>query len=112
MSGLKEDWGRLEHGKPGRRFLDFHRSRCERWAGTWPLERILTLAGGVVLGVGGLAIGWLPGPGGFVAVIGAAMLGVEWLPIAKALDWTEMRARDAWRFLARHIHRGRRRSER
>jgi hypothetical protein len=48
---------------------------------------------GLLLIVGGLAIGWLPGPGGFVAVIGAARLGTEWLSVAKALDWTEVRVR-------------------
>lgn len=106
MSRLKEEWGRLRHGRPGSRFVGFHRSRCERWAGTWPLERILTFGAGLVLFVGGLAIGWLPGPGGFLAVIGAALLGVEWLWMAKALDWVELRARDAWRFLVRLIHRG------
>jgi hypothetical protein len=111
MSGLKEDWRRLKRGKSGSRFVDFHRFRCERWAGKWPLERILMIALGGFLFVGGLAIGWLPGPGGFVAVIGAAMLGVEFLPIAKALDWSEVRARDAWRFLMRHIRRGRKQSE-
>lgn len=111
MSDLKKDWRRLKDGKPGRRFVDFHRCRCERWAGTWPLERILALVAGVVLFVGGLAIGWLPGPGGFIAVIGAALLGVEWLPVAKALDWVEKRARDAWRFLTRLVRRGRKRFE-
>ena len=112
VSGLKREWGRLKQGKPGKRFMDFHRSRCERWAGTWPLERILTLGIGIVLLVGGLAIGWLPGPGGFIGVIGAALVGVEWLPMAKTLDWVELRLRGAWRFLVRHTHRGGKHSER
>jgi hypothetical protein len=112
MSETTKDWRRLKNGKPGRRFLDFHRSRCERWAGMWPWERILAVAVGVVLIVCGLAIGWLPGPGGFIAVVGAALLGVEWLPVARALDWVEVRARNAWRFLTRPIRRGRKQSER
>ena len=76
---LKQDWNRLLHGRPGRRFFDFHQERCKRRAGGWPRERVVTLVLGTALLVVGLAIGWLPGPGGFLAIIGAALLGIEWV---------------------------------
>jgi hypothetical protein len=64
---------------------------------------VLTLVIGTVLLVGGLAIGWLPGPGGFIAVFGAALLGVEWLRIAQLLDRCETYARRFLRFLRRRV---------
>jgi hypothetical protein len=102
---VSEDWKRLVHGRPGRRFFDFHQARCARRAGGWPLERILTLSIGTVLLIGGLAIGWLPGPGGFVAVIGAALLGVEWLRVARLLDSVELRTRKIVRSGLRRLRR-------
>ena len=100
---FKEDWNRLRRGRHGRRFFDFHQARCKRRAGGWPRERVVTLVLGTVLVVGGLAIGWLPGPGGFIAIIGLALLGVEWLPIAKLLDSCERRLGDAWRYVRRRL---------
>ena len=96
---FSQDWKLLVHGKPGRRFLDFHQARCKQRAGGWPLERVLTLGIGIALVVGGLAIGWLPGPGGFIAVIGAALLGVEWMRVARLLDRCEAYLRSAWKWI-------------
>ena len=99
MGRLAKDWKTLKHGTPGRRFYDFHRARAQRRGDGWPLERVLTFGGGIVLLVGGLAIGWLPGPGGFVGVIGAALIAAESLRVAKLLDRVELKLRAAWRFL-------------
>jgi len=103
---IAQDWSRIRHGRPGRRFVEFHQARCKRRAGGWPRERIVTLLLGTVLLVGGLAIGWLPGPGGFVAILGAALLGVEWLRIAKLLDRCERLVWAGWLFVQRRFGRG------
>ena len=100
---LSEDWNRIWHGEPGRRFVDFHRARCKRRAGGWPRERILTLGLGTLLVAGGLVIGWLPGPGGFLAILGAALLGVEWLRIAQLLDQCERHLLRTWRFVRKRV---------
>jgi hypothetical protein len=63
----------------------------------------LTLAIGTILLLGGLAIGWLPGPGGFIGIIGAALLGAESLRVAKLMDRIELRVRDAWRFVRHRV---------
>jgi hypothetical protein len=102
MTAIAKDWRTLRYGTPGRRFYDFHHARAER-RGDKSIERVLTLALGIVLLLGGLAIGWLPGPGGFIAVIGAALLGAESLRIAKLLDRIELRLRDAWRFVRHRV---------
>jgi len=103
MTAIAKDWRTLRYGTPGRRFYDFHHARSERRGEGWPLERILTLAVGIVVLLGGLAIGWLPGPGGFVGIIGAALLGAESLRVAKLMDRLELRLRDAWRFVRHRV---------
>ena len=106
MSTLAKDLKQLTHGRPGRRFVDFHQVRCKRRSGGWPLERVVTLSLGIGLVVVGLAIGWLPGPGGFLAIIGAAVLGIEWMRVAKLLDKIELFARGLWRSIRRRLGRG------
>ncbi|MEO8268533.1 MAG: PGPGW domain-containing protein [Aureliella sp.] len=44
----------------------------------------------VALIVIGIAIGWLPGPGGFLAIIGLALIAQEVPWIADVLDATEI----------------------
>jgi hypothetical protein len=78
MTAIAKDWRTLRYGTPGRRFYDFHHARGERRGEGWPLERILMLAVGTILLLGGLAIGWLPGPGGFVGIIGAVVPRLPW----------------------------------
>jgi hypothetical protein len=103
MNAIAKDWRKLKEGTPGRRFYDVHRARSERRGDGWPLERILTLALGIVLLLGGLAIGWLPGPGGFIGVFGAALLGAESVRVARFMDRVELRLRDAWRFVRHRV---------
>jgi hypothetical protein len=102
MTAIAKDWRTLRYGTPGRRFYDFHHARSER-RGDRSLERILTLAVGIILLLGGLAIGWLPGPGGIIGVIGAALLGAESLRIAKLMDRMELRLRAARRIVRHRV---------
>ena len=53
----------------------------------------------IVLIVGGLAIGWLPGPGGFIAIFGLAIVAMEFRFVAVGLDRMERLGRDAWAWL-------------
>jgi hypothetical protein len=92
MGRIKAYWGQLLRGHDGRRFRELYAYRHRR-RGDGPWARTLTILAGVGLVFGGLAIGWLPGPGGFIALIGGALLAAEFLPIAKALDWAERRIR-------------------
>lgn len=99
--GLKrkvaEGWERLKSANAGERFRDFYRFRHERRGGKrWSTGRILSLGVGILLVAGGLAIGWLPGPGGFIAIFGAALIATEWYPLAELLDWAELLTRRSW----------------
>ena len=64
------------------------------------------LAGGTALIVVGLAIGWLPGPGGFLAFVGLAMIAIEIPCAARALDVGEVKLRAVYNILrnmVRHL---------
>jgi len=77
--------------EPGKRFGDFH--------DRWPLARGVTVTAGLALIAFGVAVGWLPGPGGFVAIFGLALLAAVWRPLAEFLDNAELRTRCFWRRL-------------
>ena len=51
------------------------------------------MVGGLVVAVGSLAFGVLPGPGTLTFFVGLAMIAGEFYPVARLLDWAEVRAR-------------------
>ncbi|MEZ6243360.1 MAG: hypothetical protein R3B57_09980 [Phycisphaerales bacterium] len=73
-----------------------YEARHERRGGSFTLVRLAMLSLAVLLIVGGLAIGWLPGPGGFIAIFGVAIFAQELYPVAWLSDRTELLLRDAW----------------
>ncbi len=78
MSGLwqslKEDTRVLKTAPPGTRFQTYKQHQLEQAKTEGPWRRAAHFAIAFALIVIGLAIGWLPGPGGFIALIGVAML--------------------------------------
>jgi hypothetical protein len=84
----------LKEGRAGHRFLDLYEFR--KADPPTPAVRVGLWLVAVVLIAGGLAIGWLPGPGGFIAVFGLAIVGMEFRFVAVALDRCERWCRDAW----------------
>ncbi len=96
MPSLKRDIRLLRDGEPGTRFRRFYEVRRRRRSGH-AHSRILTLIIAVALILLGAAIGWLPGPGGFIAIFGLALLATEFRPAARALDATETTLRGMWR---------------
>jgi hypothetical protein len=48
---------------------------------------------GLILVAGGVVLCFIPGPGLPLIVIGAGLLGDEWRPGARVMDWLELRAR-------------------
>lgn len=56
---------------------------------THPFVRLGRVAVAIVLVLFGLAIGWLPGPGGFLAIVGLFMLAGEFRRVAVFADWCE-----------------------
>lgn len=79
-------WGRARARR--RRFVErYERRRAERHH---PLQRPIRVTIGVVLILGGVAIGWLPGPGFVIlAFPGALLVASEWRRAALLLDRVE-----------------------
>lgn len=74
------------------RFLErYEHRRAERLAGRHhPLKRAIRVTIGVALILGGVAIGWLPGPGFIVlAFPGALLVASEWRRAALLMDRVE-----------------------
>lgn len=99
FNGIKEDLAQLRRGKLGSRFSDFYDFRQSRRAPGFSVSRLLTIFFGLFLTIGGASIGWLPGPGGCVAIFGLALLAQEFRPMAKALDWCEPKLRALWQWI-------------
>jgi hypothetical protein len=96
LDALRESWRTLRVGSPGRRFEEAYRARQRRRKGAAGF-RWLVKATGILLVIAGLAIGWLPGPGGVVAVVGVALLATEFRGFALLLDRMELALRGLWR---------------
>lgn len=94
MATVRQYASKLKEGGPGRRFLDLYEFR--QADPPPPAVRVGLWLAAIVLIGGGLAIGWLPGPGGFIAVFGLAVLAMEFRFVAMALDRVERFGRDAW----------------
>jgi hypothetical protein len=99
---LREDWRRLEHGTPGRRFEELYSLRRTRRENRHSTSRIFVIATGTILVVVSPVVGVVPGPGGLVVfVFGFVLLASELRPAARLLDRCEPRARTVWAALRR-----------
>jgi hypothetical protein len=93
LGKLREKWRQLQRGQPGRRFQDrYERSRHTRHNKPWYL-RFLKITLALVLILIGLALTILPGPAVVFFALGAALLANQSRPLARLLDWTEVKAR-------------------
>ncbi len=90
---VKENWQEFKGSEPGQRFQDRYERRREEEQGRWSKSAILNIVLGLLIIAGGLLIGLVPGPGGFIAFLGLGLIGSEFQPTAKALDWGEVKVR-------------------
>ena len=90
---LKKDLHQLRKASPGRRFRDFRRYKKEECNMLKSSLKFASIGLAIFLFAFGLAIGWLPGPGGFLALLGLALL-IPHIPfIAPMMDHTEVLVR-------------------
>ena len=57
------------------------------------------MLGGLILALGSLAFGVLPGPGMLTFFVGVGMIAGEFRPVARLLDWAEVRVREFGRWV-------------
>jgi len=88
-----DDYRTLRNDCPGRRFRNSVDKRRGERGGRISVGRVFGFAVGLTLIVVGLGVGWLPGPGGFLAIVGLAMIAIEIPIIADTLDRLELLCR-------------------
>lgn len=96
---LKSQLAALRRSRPGHRFQDrYERNRASHNAlkVLWRIVRVAIAAGFVALGV---VFMFIPGPAIAFYAIAGALLATDSLPVAKALDWVEVRSRRAGRWI-------------
>src|ERR687897_2832264 len=99
IARTKASWQRFKAGKPGHRFQDRYHHRQE--AQGHQMKSVLLIFLGAVLAVGSLFLAPLPGPGFATVFLGLAILAGELRPVARFLDWVEVRLRWFARFIGR-----------
>lgn len=85
----KRSWLHFTRSKPGDRFQVRYYRRKQ--SGPGQLSRIINVVVGSILVIFSAFFGWAPGPGTLTFVIGLAMIGGEFLTMARFLDWSEVR---------------------
>lgn len=65
------------------------------------LRRVLLLGLAVLLTAIGVVLMFIPGPAILFFFLAGALLAEESLPVARGLDWAELRLRAAWNALRR-----------
>ncbi len=89
----KETWQAFKASDPGHRFQDRYERRQQAEHGRWSTQSVVIVVLGLASALGGLFLVPAPGPGWIVTFLGLGLLGSEFAPIARALDWLELKGR-------------------
>ncbi len=96
---LKAWWSEFSRAEPGQRFKERYRRRQRKRGHI--VTRILLIVFGTILTLGSIVLGPLPGAGFGTAFLGLAILAGELLPVARFLDWAEVKLRRLAKFVQR-----------
>ncbi len=94
-----ESWRRFRASRPGHRFQERYRRQQESEYGWRDPRRLFFVVGGLAIAVASLVLGVLPGPGMLNFFVGLGMISGEFYPVARLLDWAEVRARKLGRWV-------------
>ncbi len=89
----KQNWQAFKESDPGHRFQDRYTRRQQAEHGRWDLWAVMNIGLGLAIALAGLLLVPAPGPGWVITFLGLGLLGSEFAPLARALDWTEVRIR-------------------
>jgi hypothetical protein len=93
-----EEWRRfLGQSAPARRFRNRYCRRQQAGRDRSTLRRAYYVAFGIAIAIGNLVLAPLPGPGGGTLFVGLGMIAGEVLHVARLLDRTEVKLREALR---------------
>ncbi|CAA9446256.1 MAG: hypothetical protein AVDCRST_MAG78-2904 [uncultured Rubrobacteraceae bacterium] len=94
----KETWRQFKESEQGHRFQDRYRRHQENRRGRFDLRALLSIVGGIVVVVGGIIAVPGPGPGWVITFLGLGLIAGEFRPIARFMDWAEVKLRAAVRW--------------
>ena len=97
-SQFRSYWRDLRRGKPGRRFQARYEQSRRGGNQQGKLMRILLISAAVVCLLIGVFLAVVPGPAIPFFILGGGLLAAESRPVAKFMDWCEVRCRKlaAW----------------
>jgi hypothetical protein len=95
----KESWRRFGASRPGHRFRERYRRQQQSERGWRDPRRLFFVVGGLAVAIASLLLGVLPGPGTLTFFVGLGMVSGEFYPVARLLDWAEVRARELVRWV-------------
>jgi uncharacterized protein (TIGR02611 family) len=97
---VAEGWRCFKASQPGHRFQDRYRRRHQEGKQGWLApSTLLYVVGGLIIAVGSVVFGVLPGPGTLTFFLGLGMIAGEFRPVARLLDWAEVRVRKLGRWI-------------
>jgi hypothetical protein len=99
IASIKEEWRRFATSEPGHRFQERYRRRQQSEHGWRDPRRLFYVLGGFIVAVGSVVLGVLPGPQTLTFLVGVGMIASELRPVARLLDWAEVRAREFGRWV-------------
>ncbi len=93
LTRIKETWRQFKAGKPGQRFQEQYRRRQKENQGRWDARKLFHIIAGTVIALIGSFFIPAPGPGTLIMALGLGLIGSEFRPLARALDWAEVKVR-------------------
>lgn len=90
---IKQNWHEFKESQPGHRFQDRYDRRQEKEHGRWSAGKIVNLVLGLAIIAAGIFLVAAPGPGWIVVFIGFGFIASEFAPVARGMDWAELKAR-------------------
>ena len=91
---IRWNWHHFASGRAGLRFRERYRLHQSRRRGGFDIIRISYILGGALLIAMSVLLGWLPILGWGTAILGLSMIAGEFYPVARLMDWLELRARE------------------
>lgn len=97
---IRESWQSFKESEPGQRYKDRYRRRQQSKSGEFDLGLVVSVLGGVLIVLGGIVAVPGPGPGWLIVFLGLGLVAGEFRPIARFMDWAEVRLRRLARWAA------------
>ena len=107
LARLKHQWSAFKRLEPGERFQTQFRRHRQSKAGKSPWMRVLYAVAGIASLALGVVLMFTPGPAVLLFLVAGGLFAMQSLAVARALDWSELRARAALKSIRKRFSRRR-----